>query len=739
MTGGKGGQVVCDGKEAVSTAWVAFAVLLCPWSVAAEEVSHLSLDTLVVSDRTDTDITATMIGPKILERGSNFNLADAIMKEPDITVTRRSRVGDYSDNLSIRGFSGNRILLNINDRPVNTAGVGGGYYIDWNLIQLDNVERIEITRGGSSVRYANTLGGIINVITRTPTETPEFSFAANYGSGAIDNMSTLRVAHAYKSGPVGYLVGASYQRADAFLWNNDFEGKNANVQTSVDMPAFGMLSFGFQYANSVVGLIRNNRNVDQLFGDPEDPTEPGYNEPINPAYPPVTGVYLFPTIGHSFIPGTGSYVDKTRKYYDVGYMQPIGDGVLTAKVYWNDEMTTDRNFASCDLIWWNGNDPCDRILDGALVLEQTTNSDRSRGARLEYLHRIGRHRLLAGIDAHDVRFGNKHYGYFDTYYNNPAGPFFPFDYPGYTPSTAGENRGLFFEDSWQMTDRFLLSAGFRYDTVKLLILPGSDGIPPGRLPPGGADEWGFLPKVTGTFLLGSRNTLTLSAYEAMRAPAQTEMYWWANATDPAARGRMLTSEHSRALEATWQHRLERGQLRLSAWYYSVDDYLMLRFDPGFFGAYNIDKATFAGVTVDGRMNLNPWLNLSASFAFQQTRKDGDIFDPDNAIEGINYIPEWKAFAGAEIRLPRGARWDLNLIYTGEREGMYAYGGFGRPVVQAPVRIGDYLLLGSELKFPLDEHIMVGLFVENLFDVSYEEQFGYPMPGRIFGVDFRATF
>lgn len=717
------------------------AAMVVPFSVASvpADVSHLSLDTLVVSDRTEGDIAATVIGPKILERGSNFNLADAIMNEPDISVTRRSRVGDFSDNLSIRGFSGNRILLNVNDRPVNTAGVGGGYYIDWNLIQLDNVERIEILRGGSSVRYANTLGGIINVVTKAPTETPEFSFAANYGSGAIDNLSTLRVAHSYKAGPVGYSVGASHQRADAFLWNNDFEGRNANAHVSVDTPAYGMLTYGFQYAHSIVGLIRNNRNVDRLFGDPEDPTEPGYNDPIHPGYPPVTGVYLFPTIGHSFIPGTGAHVDKTRKYYDVGYMQPIGDGLLTAKVYWNDEMTTDRNYASCDLVWWNGNDPCDLVLDGALVLEQTTNSDRSRGARLEYSHRIGRHRLLAGIDRHDVRFGNKRYGYFDAYYNNPTGPFLPFDYPGYTPSTAGENRGYFVEDGWQVTDRFLLSVGLRYDEYRLKILPGSDGIPPGRLPAGGADEWGFLPKVTGTLLLDARNTLTLSAYEAMRAPGQTEMYWWANASSPAARGRMLTAELSRAVEATWQHRFGAGVLRLAAWYYSVEDYLMLRFDPGFFGAYNIDEATFTGMTVDGRMNLRPWLNVSASFAYQRTRKDGDIFDPDNAIAGVDYIPEWKAFAGAEVRLPRDARWTVDMRYTGDREGMYAYGGFGRPIVHAPVRIAGHLLFDTALKIPVDDRIMLGLFVENVFDERYEEQFGFPMPGRIFGVDFRASF
>ncbi|GAB6906484.1 hypothetical protein DESC_580061 [Desulfosarcina cetonica] len=90
---------------------------------------------------------------------------DVLKGEPDIDLKRRTLVGDTADSLAIRGFSGNRILLNINGRPVNASGVVGGYYIDWGTIPLDNIEKIEIIRGGSSVRYGNNaLGGVVSCI-----------------------------------------------------------------------------------------------------------------------------------------------------------------------------------------------------------------------------------------------------------------------------------------------------------------------------------------------------------------------------------------------------------------------------------------------------------------------------------------------------------------------------------------------------------------------------------------------
>lgn len=145
-------------------------------------LDHLTLEEIVVTDSISSDPAATVVGMKTIERGKNINIPDALEFEPEIQINKRAGVGDAADILSIRGLSANRIMLNINGRPVNGAGVVGGYYIDWGTIPMDNIERIEIIKGGSSVIYGNNaLGGVVNVVTKRPTEKPTLSFYGNYG------------------------------------------------------------------------------------------------------------------------------------------------------------------------------------------------------------------------------------------------------------------------------------------------------------------------------------------------------------------------------------------------------------------------------------------------------------------------------------------------------------------------------------------------------------------------------
>ncbi len=193
-------------------------------SEESEKVDHLTMEEIVVTETTVSDQTIGIVGEKTIEKGYNIYVPDVLQHEPDIDISRRSLMGDTADILSIRGLSGNRIMLNINDRPVNASGVVGGYYIDWSTIPLDNIERIEIIKGGSSVRYGdNALGGVINIVTKQPTEKPTFTLYGTYGGGSdIDYIRNYRVTHSYKIGPIGYSLAGSYQKAAPFLWNNDF-------------------------------------------------------------------------------------------------------------------------------------------------------------------------------------------------------------------------------------------------------------------------------------------------------------------------------------------------------------------------------------------------------------------------------------------------------------------------------------------------------------------------------------
>ena len=109
---------------------------------------------------------------------------DAFHSVNGVQVTRSS--GSNVQALSIRGASdvagggiGNRVLLLLDGRPAITPESGGAL---WNLVPLGAVERIEVIKGAySSLFGSSAMGGIINVITKTPDTLPQTSIDVSYG------------------------------------------------------------------------------------------------------------------------------------------------------------------------------------------------------------------------------------------------------------------------------------------------------------------------------------------------------------------------------------------------------------------------------------------------------------------------------------------------------------------------------------------------------------------------------
>jgi outer membrane receptor protein involved in Fe transport len=674
---------------------------------------HLTLDEIVITVRADPETTDTVVGTRIIEQGRNITIPDAIMSEPDIDLKRRTLIGDTTDNLSIRGFSGNRILLNIDSRPVNASGAVGGYYVDWGTIPLDNIEKIELIRGGSSLRYGNNaLGGVVNVITKMPTEKPTLTFFGIYGGGeGIYPMQNYRLTHTYKVGPIGYSLAGSYQKADPFLWNNDFEGKNLAASIHADMPFHGIASSGFQYANSRRGFIRTNRMS-------ENPDEPGFNEKLNDNFPLAFGEKFNPYSGSAFIPGPGANWDKTKYYLDFGYSQPIRDALLEIKVYKNFENRKEKNYASGNIN--------NAYIDGELVLDRDVASDRSYGGSLELIKPLGSHELFAGVEHKVLAYGDTDTNYIDMTYN--SAPWITLDDLSYKPSSEGVSWGFYVQDTWKISEHWLMTGGLRYDRYKNRSINGNSS-------PELEDE-ALAPKFTATYLITDADALTGSVYWALRMPGLPETYWWAEGAtggDP-----VLRPEKNRAVELLYRHSFSRTNfMRFSAYYYDVDNYIMFRFDPSWRGVYNIDKARIYGASLDGRARFADWVSGNAALTWQKSNKEGDIYDTAGLSNEIDYLPEWKINAGVEFGLPYHSIFNVTARYVGESRTIYAYSG-GWPAEQhfKLVELDPYVTTDINLKIPLNESIELGGYVENLFDRKYEEQFGYPMPGIVAGASLK---
>jgi len=115
---------------------------------------------------------------------------------------------------SIQGSDYRHVKILIDDIPIETLSEG---FPDLSLLPLENVQRIEILKGSASSVWGSALGGVINVITRQPSETTQAE-----GSISIGENST-RQYNSSVSGKVadmGYFLSASRFETDGFF---DFE------------------------------------------------------------------------------------------------------------------------------------------------------------------------------------------------------------------------------------------------------------------------------------------------------------------------------------------------------------------------------------------------------------------------------------------------------------------------------------------------------------------------------------
>lgn len=129
-----------------------------------------------------------------------------------------------------------------------------------------------------------------------------------------------------------------------------------------------------------------------------------------------------------------------------------------------------------------------------------------------------------------------------------------------------------------------------------------------------------------------------------------------------------------------------------------------------------------GVELTGMAQLSPGLKVSATYTYT------DATEPD-AVTGADV---------REIRRPRhagslGANWsspdgrmelDARLSYTGSRNDDYWPPSFIKEVVE----MGAYKLVSLAATYRLNDATRIYTRIDNLFDTSYEDVYGYNTPG-----------
>ncbi|MBA3052046.1 MAG: TonB-dependent receptor [Candidatus Omnitrophica bacterium] len=147
-----------------------------------------------------------------------------------VDIQERGTYGIQAD-VSIRGSTFQQTLILVDGIRINDSQTA---HHNMDLpVSIADIERIEILRGpGSSVYGTDAFGGVINIITRTPSEA---RFDAEV-SGGGDNTRAGLISGSRKWGNFGQSFSAEKKTSDGFQYNNDFEISNFTGKSSFRLP-----------------------------------------------------------------------------------------------------------------------------------------------------------------------------------------------------------------------------------------------------------------------------------------------------------------------------------------------------------------------------------------------------------------------------------------------------------------------------------------------------------------------
>ncbi|WP_298334897.1 TonB-dependent receptor [uncultured Erythrobacter sp.] len=181
-----------------------------------------SADIVVTANRTARALSqvgesvTVITEDQIVERQSS-EVIDLLRTVPGVTFNRNGGIGTAA-GVSIRGAQSVQTVVLIDGIKLNDPStIGAGF--DFGPLLTGNISRVEVVRGSQSVLYGNeAIGGVVNLLTREPTDELGVFARAEYGgrdtAELVGNVSG-------RLGPVAASLGGTYFTTDGISAFNE--------------------------------------------------------------------------------------------------------------------------------------------------------------------------------------------------------------------------------------------------------------------------------------------------------------------------------------------------------------------------------------------------------------------------------------------------------------------------------------------------------------------------------------
>lgn len=242
-----------------------FAPLTTPLSAQTQDRLGGELpdseEIVVTANRTARAVTqvgqsVTVIAEEEIVTRQASDIIDLLRTVPGVTFNRNGGIGGTA-GVFIRGAQSDQTLVLIDGVKVNDpASPGGGF--DFGPLLVGNIARVEVVRGSQSVLYGSqAIGGVVNLITREPSEELAAFARAEYGERGtgelVGNISG-------RAGPVAASFGATYLTTDgisAFSGGSERDGfESLGLNAKIDLAITENVSLDLRgfYADSELDI-----------------------------------------------------------------------------------------------------------------------------------------------------------------------------------------------------------------------------------------------------------------------------------------------------------------------------------------------------------------------------------------------------------------------------------------------------------------------------------------------------
>ncbi len=229
----KKAKLINSNKEVLITMLLTSSVLLGGGnSLAAEEETSTPTFTL---DQMIVTATRTMKDVKEVPASVDVITAEEIAARNVTSVTEalQMKTGVYMSpiaqgGINIRGFGSTDILVLLDGQPMNSGWNG---VMNWEMIPVERIARIEIARGAASSLYGGrAVGAVVNITTKDSEKDSSIDAVVSYGS----NNTWKKSMYFDQKLNDKLSVGAGYEKRSSDGYRGYYRTANGSASTTVN-------------------------------------------------------------------------------------------------------------------------------------------------------------------------------------------------------------------------------------------------------------------------------------------------------------------------------------------------------------------------------------------------------------------------------------------------------------------------------------------------------------------------